>query len=228
MNNLMKKAIAECLGTFVLVMIACGTAVVTNVNVVATALAFGLAVVAMAYAIGDISGCHINPAVSIAMLINKKISVKEFLVYVLSQLIGATVGAIILWFIFGQRHTLGANQMQAIIIDGHDNNAVKYLVALVTEIILTFIFVYVICVVTSKRENSKIAGLIIGLTLVLVHLIGIGLTGTSVNPARSFGPAIFEGGEALKQLWIFIVGPLLGGALAAFVYRFLNDYREEI
>ncbi len=213
-----KKYIAEFIGTCVLVLFACGTAVVVgcstasaDVAYMLTALAFGLVIVAMAYSIGNISGCHINPAVSIAMLINKKMSVKDFVGYVVAQFLGAIVGAAILMAIVGTENGLGQN--------GLYNNDV--LASLIVEIILTFVFVIAILGVTSKQENGSVAGIVIGLTLVLVHIFGIHFTGTSVNPARSFGPALFVGGEALANVWVFIVAPLIGGALAAVCYKFL-------
>ena len=217
----LKKYIAECIGTFVLVFFACGTAVVVGCNgaegnaaYLMTALAFGLVIVAMAYSIGNISGCHINPAVSIAMLLSKKMSVKDFVGYVIAQFAGATVGAGALRLVLGDKAgALGTNALF--------NGSVG--ASLVIEIILTFVFVLAILGVTSKTENSSVAGLVIGLALVLVHILGIAFTGTSVNPARSFGPALFVGGEALANVWVFIVAPLAGGVLAALCWKFLND-----
>ena len=206
----MKKYISEFVGTFVLVLVGCGVAVVTNANFVATALAFGLVIVAMAYSIGNVSGCHINPAVSLAMLITKKMTIKEFIGYVIAQVIGAIAGTAVLGFILGSFDKLGANAFA----DG------KLIAAFVTETILTFIFITAILGVTSKKEYSNIAGIIIGLTLVLVHLLGIGITGTSVNPARSIGPAVFSI-DALKQVWLFISAPLVGSALASIFYKYV-------
>ena len=219
-----KKYIAECLGTLVLVVFACGAAIVTKCGTdniagyVATALAFGLVIVAMAYSIGNISGCHINPAVSIAMLVSGKMSVKDFCGYVVAQFAGATAGAGILAYIFGKDCGFGANGLA-----GVGGDAVK---GLIVEIILTFVFVIAILGVTSKVQNGAVAGIVIGLSLTLVHILGIGLTGTSVNPARSFGPALFAGGKALSSVWVFIVAPLVGGVLAALVYRFLAGKEE--
>ena len=207
----MKKYISEFIGTFVLVLVGCGVAVVTSANVVATSLAFGLSIVAMAYSIGNVSGCHINPAVSLAMLITKQLSIKDFIGYVISQILGAIAGAAILGLILGSFETLGANGFA----DG------KLLAAFLTEVILTFIFVTAILGVTSKKENGHTVGIIIGLTLVLVHLFGIAITGTSVNPARSIGPAIFVGGTALKQVWVFILAPLVGSAIASVFYKYV-------
>ena len=220
-----KKYLAECIGTFVLVLFACGTAVVTKCSVdnpagyLATALAFGLAIVAMAYSIGNVSGCHINPAVSIAMLVSGKMSFKDFIGYVVAQFIGAIAGAAVLMAFVGKESGLGANGL-----DGVGGSIVK---GLVIEVILTFVFVLAILGVTSKVENGKVAGLVIGLSLTLVHLLGIAFTGTSVNPARSFGPALFAGGEALSSVWVFIVAPLVGGVLAALCYKFLAGKQED-
>ncbi|MCD8396227.1 MAG: aquaporin [Lachnospiraceae bacterium] len=221
MENI-KKYIAEAIGTCVLVTFGCGTAVAVGCSSEAgsgyllTALAFGLVIVAMAYSIGNISGCHINPAVSIAMLIRGQLSVKDFIGYVVSQVIGSAVGCVILGIVFGFDCGFGANQIQA----GWTNGSAP--AALLVEIVLTFVFVIAIIGVTSKVENTAVSGLVIGLTLTLVHILGIALTGTSVNPARSLMPAIFAGGTALSQVWIFIVGPLIGGALAAVVYGYLE------
>ncbi len=217
-----KKYLAEIIGTFVLVTFGCGTACAVGCasdagcGYILTALAFGLVIVAMAYSIGNISGRHINPAVSIAMLIRKQLTGKDFVGYVVSQVIGAALGCIVLGIVFGFDCGFGANQIQA----GWANGTVAG--ALLVEIILTFVFVIAIIGVTSKVENGAVAGLVIGLTLTLVHILGIALTGTSVNPARSLMPAIFAGGTALAQVWIFIVGPLVGGALAAVVYSYLE------
>lgn len=213
-----KKYIAEFIGTFVLVLFACGTAVAVGCDAASgsgyllTALAFGLVIVAMAYSIGNISGCHINPAVSIAMLVSGKLSLKDFIGYIVAQTAGAIAGAAVLLPIFGADCGFGANALY------QDNIGLSILI----EVILTFVFVIAILGVTSKTENSAVAGLVIGLTLTLVHILGIALTGTSVNPARSIGSAVFAGGEALKNVWVFIVAPLAGGALAAIVYKFLS------
>ena len=218
-----KKYLAECIGTFVLVFFACGTAVVTKCSVdnpagyLATALAFGLVIVAMAYSIGNVSGCHINPAVSIAMLVSGKMSVKDFVGYVVAQFVGAIVGGAALMAFVGKESGLGTNGL----FDG------KIAASLVIEVILTFVFVLAILGVTSKVENGKVAGIVIGLSLTLVHLLGIAFTGTSVNPARSFGPALFAGGDALKDVWVFIVAPLVGGVLAALVYKLLAPAQED-
>ena len=212
-----KKYIAEFIGTFVLVLFACGTAAVVGCSAengtgyLLTALAFGLVIVAMAYSIGNVSGCHINPAVSIAMLVSGKLSIADFIGYIIAQFAGATAGAAVLMALVGKESGLGANALY------NDSIGLSILV----EIILTFVFVIAILGVTSKIENSSVAGIVIGLTLTLVHILGISFTGTSVNPARSFGPALLVGGDALASVWVFIVAPLIGGVLAALVYKFL-------
>ena len=219
----MKKYIAECIGTFVLVFFACGTAAVVGCSsengtgYLLTALAFGLVIVAMAYSIGNISGCHINPAVSIAMFISKKMTAKDFAGYVVAQFIGATIGAAALMAFVGKESGLGAN--------GLYNDSIG--LSLLIEIILTFVFVISIMGVTSKESNGSVAGIVIGLSLTLVHILGISFTGTSVNPARSFGPALLVGGAALSNVWVFIVAPLIGGALAALVYNFLATEKSK-
>lgn len=218
-----KKYIAEFIGTFVLVLFACGTAAVVGCSAengtgyLLTALAFGLVIVAMAYSIGNVSGCHINPAVSIAMLVSGKLSVKDFIGYVIAQFAGATAGAAVLLALVGKESGLGANALY--------NGSIG--LSILVEIILTFVFVIAILGVTSKTENSAVSGIVIGLTLTLVHILGISFTGTSVNPARSFGPAILVGGDALSSVWVFIVAPLAGGVLAALVYKFLAGKKAE-
>jgi aquaporin Z len=210
---------AESFGTFVLVLFGCGAAVISG-SLIAAAIAFGLVIVAMAYSIGGISGCHINPAVSLAMLLQKKLSLKDFGFYVLFQIIGAFLGSLVLMLILNSNLNLGANAVNENFIGAQGTMGV--LVGLLVEVILTFVFIFAILGVTDKAENKLIAGLVIGLTLTLVHILGINLTGTSVNPARSIAPAILQGGIALNQLWIFIVGPLLGSALATCTYRCLT------
>ena len=237
MNNLLKKVIAECIGTFVLVFVACGVAAITGGNLVATSLAFGLVIVAMAYSIGRISGCHINPAVSLAMLIAKKMTLKEFLAYVCAQVVGGFVGALLIFGIakMADENLVGnacnylVNSVQYGVADTkYVIDFGKIIASVLVEVVLTFIFVYVIFNATSEKATApKLAGIIIGLTLTLVHLVGIGLTGTSVNPARSIatalGDAIFNGKlDALAQVWVFIAAPLAGGALAAVVYKLLH------
>ena len=225
-----KSYVAEFVGTCVLVAVACGVAVmVSSYNnyaawVIATALAFGLVIVAMAYSIGNVSGCHINPAVSISMLVVGKMKAKDFFGYIIAQILGAIAGAAIVGLFAGSFENLGGNVAQSTLVEAYGDVGSLF-VALAVEIILTFIFVTAIHGVTSKTENKAVTGIVIGLTLTLVHLIGIPLTGTSVNPARSIGPALLQmiGGEfeAIKQIWIFIVGPLLGGIAAAFFCKWL-------
>lgn len=218
-----KKYVAEFIGTFVLVFFACGTAAAVgcstadpNVAYLLTALAFGLVIVAMAYSIGNVSGCHINPAVSIAMLVSGKMNIKDFIGYVIAQFAGAIAGAAVMGAFLGFDCGFGANGL-------FEGDIWK---SLLIEIVLTFVFVLAILGVTSKAENSKVAGIVIGLTLTLVHIFGIHFTGTSVNPARSFGPALFAGGEALANVWVFIVAPLVGGVLAAVVYKAIAPKAE--
>ena len=218
-----KKYLAEFIGTFVLVFAACGTAAAVgckgseaNGAYILTALAFGLVIVAMAYSIGNISGCHINPAVSIGVLIAGKMSAKDFCGYVISQFLGGIVGAACIGVLLGFDCGFGANGLY------NDN----IMLSLFIEVLLTFIFVLAILGVTSKPEFSNVAGIVIGLTLTLVHIFGIHFTGTSVNPARSFASAIFAGGAALSNVWVFIVAPLVGGALAALVWKFLSEGKK--
>ena len=227
----MRKLLAECIGTATLVILGCGTAMLVGCDAASgsgyllTALAFGLTIVAMAYSIGNVSGCHINPAVSLGVLLSGGMKVGEFCGYVLSQIVGALAGAGVLALIFNlggvtdQTGGFGSNGLA-----GVGGNAVA---GLVVEIVLTFIFVIAILGVTSKKaKHGSFGGLVIGLTLVVVHILGIGLTGTSVNPARSIGPALvamFTGNAApVGELWVFIVGPLVGAALAALVYKVLE------
>ena len=215
----MKKYVAELIGTAVLVFMGCGSAVFLGCDPdgghLAVALAFGLAIVAMAYTIGSVSGCHINPAVSLGVLLSGKMSGKDFGLYVVAQVIGAIVGAALLKLVLvitgieDLTGGLGSNGIANVGIGG----------AIVVEIILTFIFVLVILAVTSDESKSAVAGIVIALTLTFVHIVGIPLTGTSVNPARSIGPALFAGGDALVNVWIFIVAPLVGAAIAAVVYK---------
>ena len=233
-----KKALAEFVGTFVLVFAACGVAGATGGSLVATALAFGLVIVAMAYSVGRVSGCHINPAVSLGCLLTKRMNAKDFCVYVVSQILGGTFGALLVFGLFKMAGV--TTQINGISklgdacngVVGGVVNAGGIIAALIAEIVLTCIFVYVILNVTDEKAGtSKKAGIIIGLTLTLVHLIGIPLTGTSVNPARSIATAIsalvYNGTTAaLAQVWIFIVAPLVGAALAAVLYKGLNVEKE--
>ena len=183
----MKKYIAEFIGTAVLVLFGTGIAVITGGNLVATALAFGLAIVAMAYVIGNISGCHVNPAVSLSMLISKKMSTKDFIGYVVSQVAGAFAGTGILYAIL-KGTTIGTEALGANGYGALSATEITLVGAIIVEVILTFVFIYTILGVTSDESKSNVAGIVIGLTLTFVHLLGIALTGTSVNPARSLAP----------------------------------------
>jgi aquaporin Z len=231
----MKKYLAELIGTFSLVLFGCGSAVIASSNVVGPAgvsaygigllgisIAFGFAVVAMAYAIGGISGCHVNPAVTIGVLVAGKMEVKDAIGYIISQCIGAILGAAVLYLIVSGRPgyemgewALGSNGWG----EGY-LGAYTTLSAFVIETVMTFLFLFVILAVTSKFGNGTMAGLAIGVTLMLIHLVAIPVTGTSVNPARSLGPALFAGGQALAQLWLFFVAPILGAVLAALAWKF--------
>ena len=230
-----KKCIAEFIGTFTLVLVGCGTAMLVGCDAVngsgyiLTAFAFGLVIVGMAYCVGNVSGCHINPAVSLAVLISGRMSVTDFLLYLVSQILGAISGAACLKIIFSlgkvtdKTGGLGSNGLAGV--------SGSPVAGLIVEIVLTFIFVLCILGVTSEKAgHGSFGGLIIGLTLTGVHILGIGLTGTSVNPARSFGPAIVSlisgNSDAIKSLWVFIVGPLAGAALAALLYKFLEGKKE--
>jgi aquaporin Z len=208
----MRKYICEFVGTMMLVLLACGVAVATDVHYLGTALAFGLVIVAMAYSIGNVSGCHINPAVSLGMAMTGRMTWREFFNYIVAQILGAIAGAALLGVIMRSFGALGANSY---------GGSVTVWIALLVEVILTFVFVLTILGVTDKKENGHATGIIIGLTLTLVHLFGLPFTGTSVNPARSIGPALLQGGTALSQLWVFILAPLVGGALAALFYKYV-------
>ncbi len=220
----MKKYLAEMVGTMVLVLLGCGTAVSLNcgvdpASVIGTAIAFGLAVVAMAYTIGGISGCHINPAITLGCLLTGRISGKDAGMYMLFQVIGAFIGSAILYALvatspeLAQGTTTGANACSGTVVNG-----------LIAEIVLTAIFVLVVLGTTdSKKGAGNFAGLAIGLSLILIHLVGIHYTGTSVNPARSIAPAVFAGGDALAQLWVFIVGPFVGAVIAAGIWKTVGE-----
>ena len=227
----MRKYLAEFIGTMVLVLIGCGTAMAVGCDpsmgsgYILTAFAFGLALLTMAYSIGNISGCHINPAVSLGMWISGRIKGGEFCGYVLSQILGAFAGAGLLALIFNgagifdMTGAFGANGLAGVNGDAG--------IGVLVEVLLTFVFVLSVLGVTSEKfKHGAVAGLVIALSLVAVHILGIGLTGTSVNPARSLGPAVaaaFGGsGIAMGAVWVFIVGPLLGGALAAYTYKLLE------
>ncbi len=226
----MKKYLAELIGTFSLVLIGCGTAVISGAGsaglsgagLLGISVAFGFAVVAMAYAIGPISGCHINPAVTVGVFVAGRMTAKDAVGYIVSQLIGAAIGAGVLYLIASgtsgwtlSEWGLGSNGWGEGYLSGYNATS-----AFVAEAVFTFLFLFVILAVTSKYGNGAMAGLAIGVTLMLIHLVIIPVTGTSVNPARSFGPAIFAGGKALAQLWMFFVAPILGAIIAALVWKF--------
>lgn len=229
------KFVAEMFGTMVLVLMGCGSAVIagadgtTGVGLLGISFAFGLSVVAMAYAIGHISGCHINPAISIAMVAAGRMKMGEAVRYIIAQILGAIIGAGILYLIFTNHPgaemkpwALGSNGWGTGYFDQYNTIA-----AFVAEFVFTFIFLMVILGSTStKNINGGFAGLAIGFSLVLIHIVGIKITGVSVNPARSIGPAIFAGGEALTQLWLFIAAPVLGGIFAAITYNFMIEKPE--
>ncbi len=230
-----KKMIAEFIGTLTLVTLGCGTAMLVGCDAtkgsgyLLTALAFGLTIVGMAYCVGNISGCHINPAVSLGVLISGGMSIKDFICYVISQCLGAFAGAGLLAAIFnlgGVKDMTGGFGSNG--LAGVNGSAVA---GLIVEVVLTFFFVLTILGVTSKKANhGSFGGVVIGFTLVLVHILGIGLTGTSVNPARSFGPALvaaINGNAApMSSLWVFIVAPFVGAILAALVYKFLEKNKD--
>ena len=217
----MRKYIAEFIGTLILVLFGTGIAAFTGGDLVATALAFGLSIVAAAYVIGSISGCHLNPAVSFAMLLKGKIDIFDFVGYVIFQVLGALAGSGILYFILSTTDistaSLGANGYGAL-----SATNISLWGAIITEIVLTCVFVFTILGVTSDNKKSSVSGIVIGLTLTFVHLLGINLTGTSVNPARSLAPAIILGGKALSQVWVFIVSPMIGAALATTIYKYID------
>lgn len=227
----MKKYLAEMVGTMVLVLLGCGTAVALacgadTASVVGTAVAFGLAVVAMAYTIGGISGCHINPAITLGCLLTKRISGKDALMYIIFQVIGAFIGSAILYvFVNTGSPEIAGTSTGANGLAGVGGSA---LAGIIVEAVLTCIFVLVVLGTTdAKKGAGNFAGLAIGLSLILIHLVGIHFTGTSVNPARSIAPAVFEGGQALTDLWVFIVGPFIGSVFAALVWCIIGcDCKE--
>lgn len=215
MKKIVRKCIAEFFGTMLLTFIACGVAVTTS-SLIATAFAFGLVLMAMIYTIGDISGCHINPAVSFGLFMAGKMKVSDLWKYIVAQVAGAFFGSLLLGICLTNFDSLGANLCG-------DTNC---FIALLVELILTFIFVTVILAVTGKKNSDGHAnGIIIGLTLTLVHLFGIYFTGTSVNPARSIGPALLQWSEPIPilQVWIFIIGPMAGACLAGLFYKFVLE-----
>ena len=223
----LKKYTAELIGTFVLVFFGCGSAVLISnfvglsYSYIAIPLAFGLAVLTMVYAIGGISGCHVNPAITISMLVAGKISIKDTIFYVIFQCIGAIIGAGVLYAIFtgSTKYTLATDGLGA---NGYGSGSLlnfSLAAVVVAEIVLTFVFVLVVHGATHERVPKGFAGIAIGLALTLVHIVGIPIDGTSVNPARSLGPALFVGGTALTQVWVFWVAPIIGGILAAIVWK---------
>ncbi|GEK37669.1 aquaporin [Enterococcus thailandicus] len=222
----MKKGIAEFIGTYILVFVGTGAAVLGGgaegiVGIAGIALAFGLTIVAAAYSIGTVSGAHLNPAVSIAMWMNKRISVTELVYYIVGQVVGAFAASLTLSGLLDSAGKSVENLGQNVFEMGTVG-------ALSVEIILTFIFVLVIMTVTSQTKgNSSLAGLVIGLSLTLIHFVGIPLTGMSANPARSLAPAVLVGGQALEQVWVFIVAPIVGGILAALVAKYLLNTEND-
>ena len=223
----MRKLVCEFLGTLVLVLFGCGVAVMTEASIVPTALAFGLTIIVMFYAIGNVSGCHLNPAVSFAMFLKGDMKGSLFIKYVIAQILGAIAGAGLLAIIINNIVTLGNFNETSMGVNAYGGFGVNMLGAFITETILTFVFIFTILGVTSDKKYSNIAGIVIGLALVFVHLLGIKITGTSVNPARSIGPAIFKGVEALKQVWLFILAPLFGSALATVIFKFVNNEKSK-
>jgi aquaporin Z len=214
----MKKYIAELIGTMILVLVGCGSAVIAGGNIqnVGISFAFGLAVLAMVYAIGGVSGCHINPAITISMLVAGKISIKDTIYYVIFQCVGAVIGAGILYAIVNGNTSYN---IATIGLGANTYSSFPLISVLIAEIVFTFIFVLVVHGSTHERVPKGFAGIAIGLTLVLCHLVVIPIDGTSVNPARSLGPAIFQQGAALSQLWVFWVAPIIGGIIAALVWK---------
>ncbi|MGN0177472.1 MAG: MIP family channel protein [Methanobrevibacter sp.] len=224
----MKRYISELIGTMVLVLFGCGSAAIAGsvLGTLGIALAFGLSIVAMAYVIGDISGCHINPAVSIGMWIDGRLKTQDLVIYIIFQCIGAIIGISLLAIIINSAPSLGGYLATGLGQNGFgaaSSVGLNVTGALIVEIILTFVFVFTVLGVTKKTENATVAGIVIGLTLAFVHIMGIPLTGTSVNPARSIAPALFIGGQALQQVWVFIVAPIIGAIIAGGVFKGLNS-----
>ncbi|WP_295609747.1 MIP family channel protein [uncultured Methanobrevibacter sp.] len=222
----MKRYISELIGTMVLVLFGCGTAAIAGATLgtLGIAFAFGLSIIAMAYVIGDISGCHINPAVSIGMWIDGRMETKDLILYIVFQCIGAIIGIAILAVIINSSAHLGGYAATGLGQNGFGSASsvgLNVVGAIIVEIILTFVFVFTVLGVTDKVENGAVAGIVIGLTLAFVHIMGIPLTGTSVNPARSLAPALFIGGQALEQVWVFILAPVVGAIIAGLFYKVL-------
>ncbi len=220
----MKRYIAELIGTMVLVLFGCGSAAIAGsvLGNLGIAMAFGLSIVAMAYVIGDISGCHINPAVSIGMWIDGRMEAKDLIMYIVFQCIGAIIGIALLAAIINSSAYLGGYATTGLGQNGFgmaSSVGLNVVGAIIVEIILTFVFVFTVLGVTKKVENATIAGIVIGLTLAFVHIMGIPLTGTSVNPARSLAPALFMGSQALQQVWVFILAPIVGAVIAGLLYK---------
>ena len=228
MVKFMKRYISELIGTMVLVLFGCGSAAIAGqvLGTLGIALAFGLSIVAMAYVIGDISGCHINPAVSIGMWIDGRLDAKDLVAYIIFQCIGAIIGIALLAVIINSAPSLGGYLATGLGQNGFGSASsvgLDVIGAIIVEIILTFVFVFTVLGVTKKVENGAVAGIVIGLTLAFVHIMGIPLTGTSVNPARSLAPALFIGGQALEQVWVFILAPIVGAIIAGLVYKGLTE-----
>lgn len=226
----MKRYISELIGTMVLVLFGCGSAAIagTVLGNLGIAMAFGLSIVAMAYVIGDISGCHINPAVSIGLWIDGRMETKDLIMYIIFQCIGAIIGSALLAVLINSAPSLGGYMATGLGQNGFgaaSSVGINLTGALITEIILTFVFVFTVLGVTRSEKTSTVAGIVIGLTLAFVHILGIPLTGTSVNPARSLAPALFMGGVALQQVWVFIVAPVIGAIIAGLAHKGL--YTEE-
>ena len=220
----MKRYISELIGTMVLVLFGCGSAAIAGsvLGNLGIALAFGLSIVAMAYVIGDISGCHINPAVSIGMWIDGRLETKDLLLYIVFQCIGAIIGSALLAIIINSAPSLGGYMATGLGQNGFGTASsvgLNLIGAVIVEIILTFVFVFTVLGVTKSEKTSAVAGIVIGLTLAFVHIMGIPLTGTSVNPARSLAPALFMGGQALQQVWVFILAPVIGAVIAGLLYK---------
>ncbi len=219
----MKKYWAELIGTFALVLVGCGSAVIAGkyIGFMGISFAFGLTVLAMVYAIGNISGCHINPAISLSMLVAGRLGWKDTIFYVIFQCVGAVLAALLLWLVASGMpdYSLAVNGLGQNGYGALSPGKFDLLSCFVAEVVLTALFLFVIFGSISKNAPAGFAGLAIGLSLVLIHLVGIPITGTSVNPARSFGPALVVGGAALSQLWLFWVAPIIGGILAAVIWR---------